>query len=233
MQLSRGWYGLVLFWTCVVALGGIGAGTLQVLGSPSREEHPARTNPAEPTVVEYATRVPLTPFFAAVAAPSPAPGPPIDVDAAAALQVQEAPPTTSELTAVAQLETSTPDVRAPIHEQDVVVANVAATDDNEVRPETTLPEKRLHLRIVGESKPCPRTDCYRWRVVRQRAKHPRPATIDLVQLHLAPGLREAAENGEVELMIDAVERHTTIKGRDVVTIVATRLAGVTPHDASP
>src|SRR5271166_1066336 len=58
MRLSRGWWALLLFWAGVVSLCGIGAGTLQVLGSPSPQERPAQANLTDPTPVEFAGAVP-------------------------------------------------------------------------------------------------------------------------------------------------------------------------------
>ena len=95
------------------------------------------------------------------------------------------------------------------------------------RKEAPLPEKTRLLRITRDQKLCPKTVCYKWHLVTQRAKLPRAATIDLAQLRLAPSLREATENGQVELIINAVERR---KGRENVTFVATSLYGVMPHD---
>ena len=58
------------------------------------------------------------------------------------------------------------------------------------------------------------------------------ATIDLAQLRLAPSLREATENGKVDLIINATELERR-QGRENVIFVATSLYGVTPHDETP
>ncbi len=103
-----------------------------------------------------------------------------------------------------------------------------ASDEQEPRPEKT----RL-LRITRDHKLCPQTVCYKWHLVTQRAKLPRGATIDLAQLRLAPSLREATENGKVDLIINATEHHEAASGRGIVIFVATSLFGVTPHDEAP
>ena len=99
------------------------------------------------------------------------------------------------------------------------------------RQEAPLPEKTRLLRITRDHKLCPKIVCYKWHLVTQRAKLPRGATIDLAQLRLAPSLREATENGQVELIINAVERRKP--GRGNVIFVATSLFGVMPHDETP
>ena len=217
MRLSRGWWALLLFWAGVVSLCGIGAGTLQVLGSPSAEERPAQANQADPTpgVVPSSSSAAVPATDLAVEAPGHPVVMAVSEPIAAAHQDAFAPgsPTAGFQTATAAAN------------ENVTAANEGA------RPETTPSEKKLHLRIVRDSKLCPKTTCYKWRVINQRSKPPRAATIDLAQLHLAPGLREAAENGDVQLLIDAVEHHKMINGRDVIIIVATGLTGVTPHDA--
>ena len=98
------------------------------------------------------------------------------------------------------------------------------------RQEAPRPEKTRLLRITRDHKLCPKVVCYKWHLVTQRAKLPRAATIDLAQLRLAPSLREATENGKVDLIINAVERR---KGRENVIFVATSLYGVMPHDETP
>ena len=98
------------------------------------------------------------------------------------------------------------------------------------RQESPMPDRTLHLRIVRDSARCPQTTCYKWHVLGRRIKPPHPATLDMASLRLAPSIREAAEKGQVELIIDAVEHHRTIHGRDSIILVATSLAGVTPHD---
>jgi hypothetical protein len=66
-------------------------------------------------------------------------------------------------------------------------------------------------------------------VVLKGSKRFQPGIVDISKLRLAPVLRQAAEKGEIELIIDASERRETLNGRPVVIYVATSLAGVTPH----
>ena len=93
-----------------------------------------------------------------------------------------------------------------------------------------FPRRHGFCESLGTTKLCPKIVCYKWHLVTQRAKLPRAATIDLAQLRLAPSLREATENGQVDLIINAVERR---KGRENVIFVATSLFGVMPHDETP
>ena len=238
MRLSRGWCALLLFWAGVVSLCGIGAGTLQVLGSPSPEARPAQENHADLTPIEFASVVPPT-SPAVLPATALAVGASGRLEEASAPNAQEVSPepvamAASEPTARANQDAVTPGSQAAPSQVDTAVTNEKPNTANEgARPEAPLPEKRLHLRIVRDNKLCPNTTCYKWHLINQRSKALRAATIDLAQLHLAPGLREAVENGDVQLLIDAVEHHKTINGRDVVVIVATSVAGVTPHDSSP
>jgi hypothetical protein len=93
--------------------------------------------------------------------------------------------------------------------------------------------KKLHLRIARDRKHCPGTACLTWHLLKQQAKTPRAARIDLAGLHLAPVLREAAEKGKIELIVDAVEHRETIKGRNMLILVATDLTGVRSREAAP
>jgi hypothetical protein len=72
--------------------------------------------------------------------------------------------------------------------------------------------------------------CYRYHLVTDRLKLPRHALVDLAGLSLAPHLRTGVDKGDVDLRIEAVEQHRTIRGRETPIFVATNLAGVTPHD---
>jgi hypothetical protein len=251
MRLSRGWYGLILFWTGIVSVCAIGAGTLQMLGSPGAQRS-ARNSDVDPTTVEFALRVPLVSSAVAAAANVARPEEAAEyVDsvpltrvavasaADAAVRTPDHPGEASTATAqeaapepvvmAASDTTAAVDQDAPIaashteaFERSMAVAGEAA------RTTAAVPEKRLHLRIARDSKLCPQTTCYKWRLISQHSKAPRAATIDLAQLRLAPGLREAAENGDVQLIVDAVEHHKTINGRDTVIFEATNLAGVLP-----
>ena len=251
MRLSRGWYGLILFWTGIVSVCAIGAGTLQMLGSPGAQRS-ARNSDVYPTTVEFALRVPLVSSAVAAAANVARPEEAAEyVDSVpltrvavasatdAAVRTPDHPDEASTATAqeaaqepvvmAASDTTAAVDQDAPIaashteaFERSMAVAGEAA------RTTAAVPEKRLHLRIARDSKLCPQTTCYKWRLISQHSKAPRAATIDLAQLRLAPGLREAAENGDVQLLVDAVEHHKTINGRDTVIFEATNLAGVLP-----
>lgn len=57
--------------------------------------------------------------------------------------------------------------------------------------------------------------------------------IDLAQLRFSPGQREAAENGQVELIVDALQTRGKINGRDCIVLVAKSLDSVTPLKSTP
>jgi hypothetical protein len=204
MRLSRGWCGLVLFWTAVVTFGTTTAWTLQSLGPPGPPEAAAPQRQADPAGVEFARQVPATFQTAAAAAQTTTRQDPADPPAAVA-----------------------PETIASAGEHGLRRFAAIEPDDQKEPP---IAERTLHLRIVRDSAHCPRTACYRWHVLERRIRSPHPATLDLASLRLAPSIREAAEKGQVELIIDAVEHHRTIRGRDSIVFVATSLAGVTPHD---
>lgn len=58
MQLTRGWRGLVFFWVGIAALGGVGAGILQMIGPPVPVDDLAQDERADAIFVEFASRVP-------------------------------------------------------------------------------------------------------------------------------------------------------------------------------
>jgi hypothetical protein len=227
MRLSRGWRELALFWAGIAALGGVGAGILEMMGPPASIENSAQDERADAISFEFADRVPVA--FSAVAAADETPS---DVTKTAAPLAREASPGAGIM--VAHGTTSSMDSDAApfdawtvIPYQRMPVASADIETSAGARQEAPLPEKTRLLRITRDQKLCPKTVCYKWHLVTQRAKLPRAATIDLAQLRLAPSLREATENGQVELIINAVERR---KGRENVTFVATSLYGVMPHD---
>ncbi len=257
MRLSRGWYGLILFWTGVVSVCAIGVGTLQVLGSSDPEQRSARNNHVDPTMVEVALRVPRVPVAVAAAADVAGKAPdrpdeaadfvdsvPLtrfavasvsDVPVKAPDHPEEASATTaqeawaaSETTAAVDQDASAAASHTDAFERSAFADEKAKAANEAARTTAPVPEKKLHLRIARDSKLCPQTTCYKWRLISQHSKAPRAATIDLAQLRLAPGLREAAENGDVQLIVDVVEHHKTVKGRDTVIFEATNLAGVLP-----
>jgi hypothetical protein len=228
MRLSRGWRDLALFWAGIGVLAGVGAGILEMMGPPASVENSAQDERADSISFEFANRVPVA--FSAVAAAGEAPS---DVNETAAPLAREASPGAAIMVAHGTTSSMDP-VAAPFDAWAVIPYQptpAASADRNETsagaRQETPLPEKTRLLRITRDHKLCPQVVCYKWHLVTQRAKLPRAATIDLAQLRLAPSLREATENGEVELIINAVERR---KGRENVTFVATSLYGVMPHD---
>ena len=230
MRLSRGWCGLLLFWVGIAIIGVVGAGILQMIGPPAPIDNSAQDERADPISVEFASRVPVTVSVAALAAALPTPGDVANTSAPPALQ---ASPESAMM--VASKTAGSMDPGAAPFDAWTVIPNlrnpIAITGVNQTsvgtRQEAALPEKTLLLRITRDHKLCPKTICYKWHLVKQRAKLPRAATIDLAQLRLAPSLLEATENGQVELIINAVERR---KGRENVIFVATSLFGVTPHD---
>ena len=73
MQLSHGWYRLLRFWLAVLALFGVGAGTLQVLGPPQAEEWTAPHSPS--ASVQIASLVPTVSASVAPAAATAIAGP--------------------------------------------------------------------------------------------------------------------------------------------------------------
>jgi hypothetical protein len=236
MRLSRGWRGLVLFWAGIVAFGGVGAGILQMTGPPVPSDTSAQDERADPTFVEFASRVPMAIPVATEAAAVETPG---DVDKTSALPAGEASPEPEMMVASESTNSMDPDV-APFDAW-TVTPYLRMPGPIKGRNETSagtpqeepLPEKTRLLRITRDHKLCPQTICYKWHLVTQRARLPRGATIDLAQLRLAPSLREATENGKVDLIINATEHHKAAAGRGNVIFVATSLFGVTPHDESP
>jgi hypothetical protein len=246
MRLSRGWFGLAGFWFAVVGVCLTGAGALEMLGAP-RQDRELLVGTVDPAVSEFVALVPATmiPHEAALAAP-------VEVAAAeadeaepavaqtepAAAQPEPAVVQAEPAVAIASLQpriVAAPDREVPAgataSDPDPFAAPEPDATDNGVRAHhrSHRQTRRLHIRIVRSDTPCASGVCTQWRVIRQRAK-PDAAPIDIARLHLAPSLRAAAEGGEVELVVNAVERHATIKGRDTVVISATSLAGVTPHD---
>jgi hypothetical protein len=236
MRLSRGWPGLALFWAAIAALGGVGAGILQMIGPPAPIDNSAQEERADRIFVEFASRVPVAVSAAALAAAIETPS---DVDQASESLAREVSP--EPVMMVARETTSSTDPAATPFDAWTVIPYrrmpIAINRGHETsaatRQEAPLPEKTLLLRITRDQKLCPRTICYKWHLVTQRAKLPRGATIDLAQLRLAPSLREATENGHVELIINATEHHKATSGHENVIFVATSLYGVTPHDETP
>ena len=130
-----------------------------------------------------------------------------------------------QLTPVSHVVLSAPDVTA--------VSDLLDEANGTGSHEAEKAGKKLRLRVARDRRHCPGTTCLTWRLLKQRGGAPRAARIDLAGLHLAPDLRDAAEKGKVELIVDAVEQHETIKGRHMVILVATDLTGVRPHEGRP
>jgi len=207
MGLPHGWSGLRRFWAMVVGFCGAGAFVLQVLGPPPRQL------PPDPPVVEFASRPPATelpPEAAQVA---------VEETTEPAAPITAASPETIELPV--QLAASPPEPTAPA----VVLPTNAAADP------PANGEKTLQVRVARDSKRCPKTICYKWHLVSQHLKPPRPRSVDLQKLNLARDVRDALHAGKAELIVEAVSRHTRIKGRDAVVLVAIKLTDVEPPGA--
>jgi hypothetical protein len=91
--------------------------------------------------------------------------------------------------------------------------------------------KALHaeptqLRLRRADLPCPGAACAGWRVIDQSTGDAFMARVDLRRLHLARKLRQLAESGIVELMVDAA-----IQPGDPPRVVARLLVGVQPAGA--
>jgi hypothetical protein len=54
--------------------------------------------------------------------------------------------------------------------------------------------------------------------------------VDLAGLRLPPNLRGGVDKGDIDLIIEAIEQHRKIDGRDTLIFVATKLSGVTPNE---
>jgi hypothetical protein len=214
MRLSHGWCGLFLFWLGVTALCGIAAWTLEILGpAGSNSAVAGQEQPApEPPIIEFAGNVPATRLAADV-------GP---------VQLTVVAPATNSTEQVASLQ----DVPSPATQPAWPDTSDVSQHERALpaRHEAAPPDRTLHLRIFRDSQRCPDTACYKWHLIQQHLRPPHPATLDMAKLRLAPSIRDAAEKGKVDLMIDAVEHHRTVNGHDSITLIATSLTGVTPHD---
>jgi hypothetical protein len=212
MRLSHGWCGLFLFWLGVTALCGIAAWSLEILGPAGPNSAVARQEQPEPPMIEFASSVPAT-QLAAAAEPAPV-------------------TTVASATNAADQVAAPQDVPPPVRQQASAETSDAVQHERTlaVQHEPAGPERTLHLRIFRDSLRCPDNACYRWHLLQAHLRPPHPATLDMAKLRLAPSIREAAEKGKVDLIIDAVEHHRTVNGRDSIILVATSLTGVTPHD---
>jgi hypothetical protein len=180
---------------------------------PAAEAPREAAEAAPPPVAEAAPE----PVVIAATEPTPtAPAQPTDQQAQA-----------TETTTLASIQPTAPQAAA------VHPAIAALGDGDGVRRDVPPPRRTVLLRVSRDTKACPTAPCLRWHVVQRHAKPQRASSLDFARLRLAPGLRQAAEGGEIELYIDAIEEHRTVKGRENIVYVATSLAGVTPHDKSP
>ncbi len=184
--------------------------------------------PSDAAVEAPREAVEAAPPQAAEAAPEPAVTAATEPTPPASVQPADQPAAATEATVIlASIQPTAPQAAAthpPI---------AALGDSDGVRREVPPPRKTVLLRVTRDTKACPTAPCLRWHVVQRHAKPQRASSLDFARLRLAPGLRQAAEGGEVELYIDAIEEHRTVKGRENIVYVATSLAGVTPHDKSP
>lgn len=184
--------------------------------------------PSDAAVEAPREAVEAAPPQAAEAAPEPAVTAATEPTPPASVQPADQPAPATEATVIlASIQPTAPQAAA-------THPPIAALGDSEgVRREVPPPRKTVLLRVTRDTKACPTAPCLRWHVVQRHAKPQRASSLDFARLRLAPGLRQAAEGGEVELYIDAIEEHRTVKGRENIVYVATSLAGVTPHDKSP
>jgi hypothetical protein len=201
MQLSRSWCRLLFFWVGIGTLCGVGVATLEILGPAGRDTRvAAESEPSAPVVTD--ARQPPEPV--------------------SAVGFETTQPTSSDAT--------TPEADAISPRQQTAIAVPSHGPAIPPRREPVVAERTLHLRVFRDNAHCPRTPCYKWHLIEQRLKSSRHPTLDLAKLPLAPSIREAAEKGQVDLIVDAVEQHRSINGHDTVIMVATSLAGVMPHD---
>ena len=252
MRPSRGWYWLLGFWLVIVSLSGLCAGILQVLGPPNPAENSVQRN--NPAPAQMATLVPDPPVanapppaVAAPEAPTAAPASPALLQPPAPAVAAPEEPTVAPASA-ALLQPPAPPVAVPDQPKEAsappqppVPAVMAAREpaaasetDQSVRREPPPPaDPIVHLRLSRDEKVCAKTACLRWHVTQPHPKLPQAAALDFARLRLAPGVRQAAETGAVDLIVDAVEHHRTVNGRDSVVLVLTYLAAVIPREKSP
>jgi hypothetical protein len=83
------------------------------------------------------------------------------------------------------------------------------------------------LRLLRATEPCPASAharCAGWQVIDQTSGEAFMASVDLHRLHLAPAIRRQAEDGRIELLVDA-----KIRPGDPPRVLARWLAGVAPR----
>lgn len=224
MRLLRGWQGLGVFWAGVAALCGAGTVTLQIIGSsPQLSQQIAARLDNRDSISGLAALVPAVatlPIVTSADVVEAAPAAPITAQAPTVVTEQSE----TEVTSISAAAPALLPAATSTSEGAAVSDTAPAAPPSKLEPLVT----KRQLRLARDSRPCPTPVCSKWTVIARHAKH--PATIDMAGLHLAPSLRQAAERGEIELIVDAVERHETLNGRDIVIFVATGLTGVAPHD---
>jgi hypothetical protein len=214
---------LLVSWGAAVSLCVISAGILGVRGPRTGVEETALQQQSLPGAIPTAKITPATAAADAQATAEPA---------LVAIEVQmvkdegnprtDLPPKTSTPAVTQLAAAATPPVPA--------VIQPAAEAKNDAAGTAARDEKHLNLRITRDSERCPKVVCYRWHLVTQRLKPPPYTKVDLAGLRLAPSLRRGVDNGDIDLIIEAVAQRKTINGHDTLVFVATNLSGVTPHD---
>ena len=158
MRLSRGWRGLILFWAGIAALGGVGAGILQMMGPPDPIDDSAQDERADSNFVEFASAVPVAVSVAAHAAAVETPS---DVDKASAPLAREASPESVTMVApepqarwtlTQRLSTHGPSYRTSACPSPSMVGMKPSAG---TRQEAPRPEKTRLLRITRDHKLCP------------------------------------------------------------------------------
>jgi len=115
------------------------------------------------------------------------------------------------------------------------VMSQSVADDSHIgnpdpKQATRRPARQLNLRITRDMERCPKVVCYKWHLLTRGRKPPRHTTVDLAGLRLPPNLRGGVDKGDIDLIIEAIEQHRKIDGRDTLIFVATKLSGVTPNE---
>lgn len=210
MRPSRGWYRLLYCWLAIVSLSGLGIGTLEILGPPFPAERPMQRNDKASTQIAS-----LVPIATTTIAPASAPAVAVPDELTEASASPDPPQPSAPAVMAARepavpIEASQPAQRDPLPPADPIV----------------------QLRLTHDDKVCAKTACLRWHMAQPHAKPPPAAALDFARLRLAPGLREAAETGEVDLIVEAIEHRRTVNGRDSVVLVPTNLAAVIPREKS-
>jgi hypothetical protein len=213
MKLSRGWSTLLLCWAAAVSLCVLTGEILRIMVPVNQEDAKAVEQRALQAAMQQISNGPAT----ALAPPDVAR---FDQNAQAGAPSD---PVVHVDTAPLRDETP-PSISSTYGSGDI-------RRDNQ--PASSNQDKRLNLRITRDSERCPKVICYKWHLVTRRLKPPQFTKVELEGLRLAPSLQHDVDNGNIDLLIDAVTQHRTINGHDTLIFIATDLIGVTPHDAPP